>query len=80
LRFHPQFVARGFFEQVAHPAVGTHLMPGQPYRMRGIDRWVRTPTPTLGQHNHEVLGELGLTPDDIAALESSGEVGTSPVF
>lgn len=80
LRFHPQFMARGFYEEVAHPAVGTHLMPGQPYRMRGVDRWVRTPTPTLGQHNHEVLSELGLGPDEIAAMEAAGQIGTVPVF
>ena len=80
LRFHPQFVARGFFEEVDHPAVGTHLMPAQPYRMRGIERWFRTPTPMLGEHNREVLGELGLDPDEISALEDSGEIGNSPVF
>jgi len=80
LRFHPQFEARGFYEQVAHPAVGTHLMPGQPYRLRGIDRWIGTPTPTLGEHNHELLLELGLSASEIAELEVSGEIGTSPVF
>ncbi|GJM36720.1 MAG: CoA transferase [Acidimicrobiales bacterium] len=80
LRFHPQFDARGFYEEVAHPAVGTHLMPGQPYRMRGVDRWVRTPSPTLGQHNREILAEIGLGDDQIAALEAAGEIGTTPVF
>jgi crotonobetainyl-CoA:carnitine CoA-transferase CaiB-like acyl-CoA transferase len=80
LRFHPQFQARGFFEEVAHPAVGTHLMPGQPYRLRGVDRWVRSATPTLGQHNHEILAELGLGESEIADLEASGEIGTIPVF
>lgn len=80
LRLHPQFVARGFFEEVAHPAVGTHLMPSQPYRMRGIDRWIRTPTPMLGEHNRELLEEVGLGPDEITALEDSGEIGNSPVF
>jgi crotonobetainyl-CoA:carnitine CoA-transferase CaiB-like acyl-CoA transferase len=80
LRFHPQFVARGFYEEVAHPAVGTHLMPGQPYRMRGIDRWVRTPAPTLGQHNREVLREIAMTDEEIDALEAAGEIGTTPVF
>lgn len=80
LRFHPQFEARGFFEPVEHPVVGTHLMPGQPYRLRGIERWVRTPTPTLGQHNHEVLSSLGLSADEIQALEAAGEIGATPVF
>ena len=55
-------------------------MPGQPYRLRGVERWVRSPSPTLGQHNHEVLAALGLTVDEIDALETSGAIGTSPVF
>ena len=80
LRHHPQFIARGFYELVPHPAVGTHLMPGQPYRMRGIDTWIRRPTPTLGQHNHEILAELGLSSEEIAALEADGQIGTVPVF
>ena len=80
LRFHPQFMARGFYERVAHPAVGTHLMPGQPYRMRGIDRWIDAPSPTLGQHNHQILTELGLSRVEIEALEASGQIGTVPVF
>ena len=80
LRFHPQFRARGFYELVEHEAVGTHYMPGQPYRMRGIDRWITNPTPTLGQHKHEILTELGLSAKEIAALEESGRIGTSPVL
>jgi crotonobetainyl-CoA:carnitine CoA-transferase CaiB-like acyl-CoA transferase len=80
LRFHPQFVARGFFEEVAHPAVGTHLMPAQPFRIRGVERWVRRPTPTLGQHNREVLGEAGLSDAEIDELVAAGEIGTTPVF
>lgn len=80
LRFHPQFDARGFYEEVAHPAVGTHLMPGQPFRLRGVDRWIRHPTPTLGQHNHELLSELGLSAAEIGGLEATGQIGTAPVF
>jgi crotonobetainyl-CoA:carnitine CoA-transferase CaiB-like acyl-CoA transferase len=29
----------------------------------------------LGQHNHEILAELGLSTDDIAALETEGVIG-----
>ena len=80
LRFHPQFRARGFYELVEHSEVGTHYMPGQPYRMRGIDRWITNPTPTLGQHNHEILTELGLSAAEIAALEESGRIGAVPLL
>lgn len=80
LRFHPQFEARGFYELVEHCEVGTHYMPGQPYRMRGIERWITNATPTLGQHNHEILTELGLSAAEIASLEQSGRIGTIPVL
>ncbi|MEQ8839969.1 MAG: CoA transferase [Acidimicrobiales bacterium] len=80
LRFHPQFQAREFYEEVTHPAVGTHLMPGQPFRLRGIDRWIRRATPTLGQHNFEILRELGLDDAAIEFLDANGEIGTVPVF
>ena len=80
LRFHPQFEARGFYELVEHREVGTHYMPAQPYRMRGIERWITNATPTLGQHNHEILTELGLSAAEIASLEQSGRIGTIPVL
>jgi crotonobetainyl-CoA:carnitine CoA-transferase CaiB-like acyl-CoA transferase len=36
------------------------------------------PPPTLGQHNREVLGGLGLSEADIAELEAAGVIGTDP--
>ncbi len=80
LRFHPQFEDRRFYELVEHPEVGTHYMPAQPYRMRGIERWITNATPMLGQHNHEILTELGLSASEIASLEESGVIGTVPVL
>ena len=38
---------------------------------------IRRPAPTLGQHNQQVLSELlGLSPADLAELESNGVIGT----
>ncbi|WP_436775878.1 CoA transferase [Yinghuangia sp. YIM S09857] len=75
----PQLVARGYFEAVDHPVVGMHGVPGLPWRATGVDRWIRTPAPTLGQHNRDVLcGLLGLSDEDLAALERDGIVGTRP--
>ncbi|MCA9509780.1 MAG: CoA transferase, partial [Myxococcales bacterium] len=75
---HPQLVARGFFETVEHPVVGAHPLPGPPFRYATVDRWVRTPTPTMGQHNREVLREVGLSDAEIDALEASEVIGTKP--
>ncbi len=75
----PQLAARGYFEEVAHPVVGTHPMPGLPWRARGVERWVRSPAPTVGQHNREILaGWLGCTDADLADLEAAGVIGDRP--
>ena len=74
----PQLAHRGLFEMVEHPAVGAHPMPGMPYRFASVDRWITSPSPTLGEHNHEILGELGLSAEEIAQLEADGVIGTRP--
>jgi len=77
---HPLLQARGFYESVDHPVVGTHPTVGLPLRYSGIERWVRTPAPTLGQHNAEVLGGiLGMGPDQLAELAEAGVIGDRPV-
>lgn len=77
--FHQQLVARGYAEEVDHPVVGPHPTPGLPFRFASVERWIRRPAPTLGQHNAEVLGcWLGHPPDELAALEAQGVIGTWP--
>jgi crotonobetainyl-CoA:carnitine CoA-transferase CaiB-like acyl-CoA transferase len=76
----PVFEARGFAEWCDHPVAGRIPVTTLPYRWSGIDRWIRSPAPTLGQHNHEVLSSiLGLTPAEIEALEAQAVIGTRPV-
>ena len=79
LRSTPQLQARGYFETPEHPVVGALPLPGLPFRCSEVEHWLRTPAPTLGQHNREVLGGLlGLSDDELAALESDGIIGTRP--
>jgi crotonobetainyl-CoA:carnitine CoA-transferase CaiB-like acyl-CoA transferase len=76
---HPQHAARGFFEELEHPVVGRQPMPTVPFRYASVARWLRSPAPTLGQHNRELLsGLLGLGDAEIAALEGAGVIGTRP--
>ncbi len=74
----PQLQARGFFETVTHPLTGQNLHPGWPVRFRsGPTRVHRRPTPTLGQHNREVLIELlGVSEEEFALLEEKDVIGT----
>jgi crotonobetainyl-CoA:carnitine CoA-transferase CaiB-like acyl-CoA transferase len=80
----PQFVARGYHDAMDHPVAGTHPVPVLPLRLASLDpgdgttAWVRSAAPTLGQHNVELLAELGMGPDDIASLEADGVIGTRP--
>ena len=38
------------------------------------------PAPLLGEHNRELLSELGLTDEEIAALEADGVIGDAPAM
>jgi crotonobetainyl-CoA:carnitine CoA-transferase CaiB-like acyl-CoA transferase len=76
---HPQLQARRFYEEIDHPVVGKMATPTWPFRFASVDRWLRTPAPTLGQHNHEILvRELGIDEDTYAALEAAQIIGTRP--
>jgi crotonobetainyl-CoA:carnitine CoA-transferase CaiB-like acyl-CoA transferase len=75
----PVYEARGFAEWSDHPVVGRIPVTTLPFRWSGIDRWIRFPAPTLGQHNHEVLSSiLGLDEAEIERLENQGVIGTRP--
>jgi crotonobetainyl-CoA:carnitine CoA-transferase CaiB-like acyl-CoA transferase len=76
----PQLDARGFFEPVTHDVAGTVRIPGFPARWDvRTEPWHTRPAPMLGEHNAEILTDLGYTADEIAALEASEIIGTSPV-
>jgi crotonobetainyl-CoA:carnitine CoA-transferase CaiB-like acyl-CoA transferase len=78
---HPQFVARGYSEVVDHPVVGSHHTPTLPFRFRSVGTWIRSPAPTLGQHNAEVLGGwLGCTTLELESLTTAGVIGTRPAL
>ncbi|CAA0118360.1 Succinyl-CoA:(R)-benzylsuccinate CoA-transferase subunit BbsF [Mycolicibacterium vanbaalenii] len=74
-----QLASRGFFEQVDHPVNPATRHSTMPFRFsRGPDRVHRTPAPLLGEHNHQVLTELGLSENEINRLEAVGVIGTTP--
>lgn len=71
-----QLDARGFYQDLNHPITGRHRFPGWPFRISpGPARQHRTAAPTLGQHNAEVLGALGLSEAEIAALREQRVIG-----
>jgi crotonobetainyl-CoA:carnitine CoA-transferase CaiB-like acyl-CoA transferase len=75
----PQLRARGFFETIGRPDLGTYDYLGIAWKMSRTPGRVRMPPPRVGEHTAEVLRELLKMPDDeIAALERDGVVGENP--
>jgi crotonobetainyl-CoA:carnitine CoA-transferase CaiB-like acyl-CoA transferase len=74
----PPLQFRQFFEEVRHPVIGTSRYSTLPMRFsRGPERWHSRPAPLLGEHNRELLGELGLGQAEIDALEAEGVIGAA---
>ena len=75
----PQLQARGFFEVTEHPVGPPARQSTIPMRLSdGPARFHRSPAPLLGQHNLEILCELGLDAAEIAELEAAGIIGNAP--
>ncbi len=68
----PQLVARGYLTEEDDPRFGRIPFPrGAVARVRGQEM---RPAPTVGQHNAEVLAELGYSEADRRALVETGAV------
>ena len=71
-----QLAARGFFEELDHPVIGRSRYSTLPMQFsRGTGPVHRRHAPLLGEHNEELLGELGLTRSEIDALTTDGIIG-----
>jgi crotonobetainyl-CoA:carnitine CoA-transferase CaiB-like acyl-CoA transferase len=71
----PQVLAREMIAAVPHPKVPELRMPYSPLKLTETPASIRRPPPLLGQHNQEVLTELGYTPQQIADLRQKGVIG-----
>lgn len=66
--------AVGMFESHEHPSEGDTVLLRPPVAFSGTPSTIRTPAPQFGQHGAEVLGELGLSPEEVEALFAAGAV------
>ena len=70
----PHLNARGQVHTIDHPTRGTFRLPGCPVRLSDSPAPTSAP-PLAGQHTVDILGEvLGLSKDDVAALQARGVV------
>ena len=70
----PQVTARRMIEAVEHAVLGPLKVLGTPIKLSGTSPSVRTAPPTLGQHTNAVLGELGVSADDVRRLRARGVI------
>src|SRR5262249_61069636 len=71
----PQVLAREMIPAVPHPRVPELRMPNSPLKFTETPPSIRRPPPLLGQHNQEVLAELGYSPQQITELRQKGVLG-----
>lgn len=73
----PHFRARQSFVEVHDPVLGPMHMVDVAPKLSATPGRVRHTGPTLGQHNAEVLTELGLTPEEVEQVVVEGLAGSS---
>jgi formyl-CoA transferase len=66
---------RGMVQDVAIEGVGVLPLFHSPLKFEGEERLPLRPSPGLGEHNHEVFGELlGRSAHELAALAADGVI------
>ena len=70
----PHAAAVGLFEEFEHPVTGKTRVPRHPIRFGATPASFGAPSPALGQHTDEVLGEMGIDTARIDELRAAGVV------
>ena len=72
----PQVLARNMISEVEHPKVPNLRFPSSPLKLTDSPATIRRVPPLLGQHNEEILGEAGYSPEKIADLKERGVISS----
>ncbi len=59
------------FSMLDHPGIGAYLTPGNPIAFSAVERVAPTRAPSLGEDTDEILGEIGFSDSEIAALHDA---------
>jgi crotonobetainyl-CoA:carnitine CoA-transferase CaiB-like acyl-CoA transferase len=71
---HPQVVANDMVATVVDPDLGPTTQMGVPIHMLGTPGVIQGPQPRPGEHNAEILAELGYSASDVDRLAAAGVV------
>ena len=67
----PQTEARDMIMALEHSTLGTIKVPGIAIKLSDTPGSGRRAPPLLGEHQHEVLSEIGMSPEEIARLSAA---------
>ena len=70
----PHVKAGDFFSTIDFPGIGKAPVASTPIKLHATPGTVRMRPPMLGEHNEEVLRELGYSADEIRELVKSGVI------
>ncbi len=70
----PQVLAREMMVDLPHPRVPDLKVPGSPLKLSDTPPSYRRRPPEHGEHNEEILTDLGYGKDDIAKLKEEGAI------
>ena len=68
-------MARDILIEVDHPFAGRLRQTRTPARFEGTPTQINRGAPRLGEHNLEVLTEIGLSQTEIDTLRANGAIG-----
>ncbi|MEM7467550.1 MAG: CoA transferase [Pseudomonadota bacterium] len=71
---HEQILVNDTIQTYEHPVFGKVRQPRPAARMRGMPEQPQPLAPSLGEHNGEVLREIGFSVEEIARLQENGDI------
>jgi formyl-CoA transferase len=70
----PHYVERGMVQEFEHPTAGNVKTLGFASKFSSTPQQIRRPSPLLGEHTEEVLADMGIDAERLAALRDKGAI------